>query len=533
MQVHDQVILRDSQKENVDRHLTTLNFSPFTNENSVMGAGKTHMASYIIKKMGFKRVITICPNSVTGTWINVDKTYGLGISHILTYESLAGKTGCELNHKLLVRTDDENYQISQYLIELIQEGVFVILDEFQKIKNSTTNNYKAVKAIVHYICTKPSKSRVMFLSASPFDDDKQKISFLRMVGIINHRKLYNRGKAEGSQELKDFCFRIDPEETNEVLRKHPTLAGREAETTCAILYERVICKHLSSAAPPPEINSDFSLDCKNGYYNMSASGSEKLSSAIEMLNEAVKRGLKSETNWSNITKSLVYIEIAKIEIFVNQATKLLESNPNCKVGIMVSFNGPKSIIADLLAKYQPLILDGSTKASVRNDIVTKFQQPNNDHRLLICNIIVASLGLDLHDTNGNHPRFFFASSCYRAMILHQATHRIYRDGVKSKPYMRFVFGKCGSQETSILNVLAKRKVSMKSAVPKQLIHDSEIRFPSEYENEVEPDTDQIITPFKLPDQIEIDQIEQIEEPKPKPKKPINKFRPICNLPALF
>ena len=114
-----------------------------------------------------------------------------------------------------------------------------------------------------------------------------------------------------------------------------------------------------------------------------------------------------------------------------------------------------------------------------------FQVSSTEHRLLISNLKVASTGIDLDDKHGDYPRKCYASPNYIISDLHQLTRRFLRMDTKSTAVVRFVYGKCGRRETSILNALARKSTVLKETLPTQV--ENGVHFPGEYDEEVECD----------------------------------------------
>lgn len=497
------VKLFPSQKDNVARHLEILKSSYFTSDESIMGAGKTYMTAAVIQEIKPQHVIVITPaGNIADTWKKISVEFRLPTVAVMSYEKLASRKRGLASHGLLIREQDDNgktyFTPTQYLVDMINSGLVLVCDERSKIKNPGTDNHKAVAAIVNFICSNygsPNRcpSRCIFLSATPFDDPKQKIGFLRMIGLIRHHFLYRNEQGFfqplGAQELREACEAIDKEETDAVFLEH-TFSKGTVEEICAILCDRVITKHYSTAAPGLKIEG-VSLDCKNEYYNISPQREVGLSNAVDSLHSSVRfRGNgevdTANTNWSGITTALVHIEYNKVEVFVRKAIEDMAKYPTCKICIMLNYKVPVRLVANFLSAYRPLILEGSMKEEERARVRELFQEENLNYRVIVCNIVVASMGIDFDDKNGNFPRRMYISPGYRAMVLHQASHRIYRVSTKSNAIVRLVFGKCGRRETSILNALARRKAQMKSSVPHQLELGVQILFPGEYE-EIEED----------------------------------------------
>ena len=493
------VTLLPTQIEAVGKLIEILNRNAWALNSSKMGAGKTPMTAYMEQHFRFPYMIVICPAGLEEQWKADAAKYGLPLTMIMTYESLAGRKDGVQTHGLIIRTIEESKKIytpTQTFIEMCKAGLFLVFDEMQKIKNKSENQ-QAAACLTSYITSTPLPSRVLYLSGSPFDKEEQIIDFMRYNSIIRHRNLYMTNKElgtfelQGANDLLEYARRLNERTVMEILDETP-FTKSNVVSVCAKLYYKIIEQHLSAAAPTPK--SGGNLDAMNGYFNMSKRRANDLKHAIADLQRSARFNESNggsfdaqNANWGGITSSLVAIEAAKIEIFVRYADYILSVSPTAKVCIMVNFNGAIDIIPRLLAHHNPLILNGAVQKSKRRAIANLFQQHNTNHRLLISNIVVTAYGYNLDDTDGRFERYFLISPGYKAMVLHQATFRGLRPFTKSTSHVVFVFGKCGTLESSILNVLARKKDVMKASVKQQIDKDPSFKFPGEYPNWEEPD----------------------------------------------
>jgi superfamily II DNA or RNA helicase len=83
------------------------------------------------------------------------------------------------------------------------------------------------------------------------------------------------------------------------------------------------------------------------------------------------------------------------------------------------------------------IFDGKTKDDVRQQSVDDFQA--DKQRVILVNIASGGAGLSLHDLKGNHPRLALISPSYSAVLMRQATGRVWRDDAKTKSIQKIVF----------------------------------------------------------------------------------------------
>jgi len=470
-------------------------------DTSRMGSGKTYVVLWLAKQFGF-RLLIVCPPTMVGVWRRTAAEYGVEVIDIISYQSLRSQRGHQPKHGYLHRHDNVteggthqvHFSPSQGYLNLVEQGVMVICDEIQNIKNNSAQ-YKACNALIRPIVSAGGHSRFGLLSGTPFDKEEHAVNLLKLIGYIRSHRLYTYVREtgelvlEGMQELIDACRFINREETNRVLAGIPLVKGK-MNHLCYTLYIRVVKANISGAMPAPTtIRGRF--DVKNGFYNMTAERAEQLRDAINELANAV--GYNERTgaadiraeNIGSVTKALVRIENAKIEDFARVATQILMDDGHNKVIICVNYTSTIEEIKNLLVFYDPLILNGKIPAKRRGMIINQFNE-NPTKRLLIMNTAVGGVGISLHDTKGDAPRFMLMSPSYKLLDVTQAAGRIYRDGTLSDAIVRMFYGKgAAGRETGILTAMARKtqvlKGTLENVVTKGLI------LPGDYPNQEEAD----------------------------------------------
>jgi superfamily II DNA or RNA helicase len=487
------IYLRDYQVEHFNNLCNIFLKYHCAIDTSPTGSGKSYVSASLISHFNFPHVIIICPKSVKVSWDEVIKTTGIKINDIMTYQSLRGQAGKPINHGYLERIDRSGETTLFYptdkLRDLINEGVLIIFDEVQNIKN-TSEQLKAAKAMISVLLTtQGTTSRVLFLSGSPFDKEEHSINFMRALGFIRHRNLYTNSsdtgelKLQGAEELINVCRHSFNKEITDKIIKETDIDRKNITSMCYRLFCEVLKPKLFSSMSPPPIK--VTKDIKNGYYKIQ--DPQKLIEAINLLGKVAKYRKETmdvntkEADWGAITIALMKIEEAKIPIFVRLAKEKLIENDKNQVIILVNYTNNLIDIRNHLKDFKPMLMNGLSTDKQRSEIIKNFQ--NGNQRLLIANMKVGGVGINLHDKIGLRPRYMFASPNYMAIDMHQATGRVHREGTLSKPVIRFVYGLVGLEETSILNALAKKKAVLETILDKQV--KSGIVFPGAYENELE------------------------------------------------
>ena len=95
---------------------------------------------------------------------------------------------------------------------------------------------------------------------------------------------------------------------------------------------------------------------------------------------------------------------------------------------------------------------------------------------------VGGVGISLHDTTGEYPRYMFISPSYKLIETAQAASRIHRFGTMSDAIVRMFY----ANEDRLMEIKILTAMTAKTAVVKGAIDDvsrSEIILPGDYEGE--------------------------------------------------
>lgn len=460
-------------------------------DSSRTGGGKTIIALAVAATYGLNLVV-VCNLSMVDKWKSAAKYYGINLLHVITYQSLRGTTkedAYTMGHGLLVR-DGEFFEASDTFNDCVKSRLLLIFDEFQNVKNNNAqlaSCHALVKAVIA-LGKEGHVARIGLLSAIPCDKKEHASSVFKMLGIITSDDLYKYEKGTrqynliGLKEAIDKCNKLNPDVTFDITVK--PINRVTINTICYELYTRIIKDHYVSEMPkPPE-----DKDAKNGYYMMEPADLNKLIEGVQLLSSAAKyrpdKGSVSLSRgcWQDITKALITIESAKINTIARLVKQKLDGDPNCKVVVYLNYLKHIDQMVELLAKYNPLHMNGRTPKNKRTEMFGQFQSNDNKYRLLICNPKVGGVGVDLDDIVGTHPRFMFIVPTYNYINDHQATGRICRADTIGTATIRFIYSKDHPNETGILQAIIR-----KNNVARNMIIDANKStvLPGEYGAEVE------------------------------------------------
>jgi hypothetical protein len=138
---------------------------------------------------------------------------------------------------------------------------------------------------------------------------------------------------------------------------------------------------------------------------------------------------------------------------------------------------------EIFCYFLTLILNGEIPPKKRGIIVQAFNE-NPNQRVLIMNTAVGGVGISLHDTRGDSPRFMLISPSYKLLEVTQAAGRIYRDGTSSDAVVRMFYGDGIAQsETGILTAMANKTKILEGAIDNE--GSDALILPGNYETEIE------------------------------------------------
>jgi len=339
--------------------------SPFVFDFSMLGTGKTYTTSYIYSENldgRFKHLISIAPVSVKSKWKYMEKEHGINLRQSISYCELRSVKFKQPKHGLLNRRDFMKpvhhedgtttekecveYKCSKDYLKLVNEGVLLVIDEIQNIKN-ISNQLDACQELMRPIiegfykkqlvplekqisdieqqiqnfkdktcqtcCLKikqlellhekrfelinnPGNSRIILLSGSPIDKKKQVIHFYRALGIIESERLtvFNPQNFDviwkGMAEIEDyFINHWGIQEVENI--KSQFIFGKprphELEEYCYLLFNKIMKKQIcNSMNPPPQTTKIYK---RNAFYTLGIEHEvELLMKGVELLRKATR-----------------------------------------------------------------------------------------------------------------------------------------------------------------------------------------------------------------------------------------------------
>nr|QBK91174.1 MAG: DEAD/SNF2-like helicase [Pithovirus LCPAC202] len=478
---------------------------------SNMGRGKTFTSSILGTYYKYP-IILITSRTLFPVWTEMETKHGTVIDDKITYGILRGIKGKKCNHPYLIRTPDNKFLPTQYLLSVINEGRLFIFDEMSELKNYTTATSKAAHAIIKAIISRKTKSRALLLSAFPTDKIKHILTLIQLLGIAysdtfveydKRAKIYNM---TGMLEVINWCYQRNFTLTKEIISHHSTSNKQSIMKMGTELYRLIISDCLSSC-----MVGGSSAEIKNGYYPIDKESLAVLEDGERFLSRAVHyrkedgQVSRRTINWGMVTRGIKLLGKSKLRIMAQLSKVYLTSNPQSKGVICVWFVSHIKWLAEALKEYGAETFYGKTKMNQRQPVIDRFQDPNSSCRILIINPTVGGKGLSLDDRDGKHPRWMLLMPDYRIMDLVQCTGRVYRKSTVSKDQtmIRFVYTRAFKTESKILTSLIQKSDNARIVIGNK----SGIRLPDSYQTDDQIKVLPDIPLPPLPDPIEEEESE--------------------------
>ena len=494
------IVLLQNQKDHVDRLSSILNENNFAFDLSMMGSGKTYTSTHIAHLRNLS-IVVVCPASVIPKWKMMQRKNPDITFHLITsFQTLRSTKLHQPSHGLLYRREMENSNLAEFqptpkLLQFVEDGVLLIIDELQNIKNVSIQLF-AVQALTRLIVSAPktSKSKVLLLSASPIDKASQAVEIFRGLGVLlrpltQYNPAYASNVWTGLRDVHEFCLKIDDASTRNVPPKYYW------ETTFDNFVYRLFQHVLVQKCSSQMVEKKFcaKLTKANAYYTIDKEGEEIMKRGMQVLTTATLYH-DGSVQWdaqriSSITRALQVIETGKLNMFVRIARHYLETTSG-KLVLAMNYSESLNDLRRDLAEFSPLSLEGSSSVTQRESVLQKFSEPSLAHRLLVCNQSVASTGIDLDDKDGRFPRLCLVSPNYSSITAFQLGHRFLRMDTQSDSIVHFVYAKRANTpiseckdiiELRVLDALGRKSSIMRETLGMEV----EVQFPGEHEEFIE------------------------------------------------
>lgn len=430
------------------------------------GTGKTFTSMAVAITYNFHMFI-VAPANACYMWEEETAKYKIE-STVISYGVLIGRNN-KFSHPFLEKINDE-YSATKEFDNLVTRRILLVFDESQDSKNFKTSTCKACHALSNRVVSINNGSKIMLLSGTLVDKEEFIESVLKLTGIIRSNLLFkhNIGKREyqfdgmGYQQLMDYCYKLNPEETRKYRQDKIKINSKLIKQNMYKLFVDVIRPNLGVTMPPCKMNAKLITISK--FYKLNDIDSKKLEDALSKLKSEINYRpdgtIEYKQNGGNqIVHLLKHIELSKINLFTRLIEDTLNYVKNSKVLIFVWYDVTVDYLMGKFSEYSPLRCDGKVSKKKKEENRRLFQEYNANHRLLIAKPTSFGRSVSLHDTHGDFPRFTFINPHFYFNHIMQTTGRAYRVGTKSDSNVTLTYIQNTDEKNVILALSRKSEVT--------------------------------------------------------------------------
>jgi hypothetical protein len=389
----------DFQRPAIAHHVRLLRERGASAEASVPGFGKTYVASFVAKELGWPMVV-LCPKIVIPHWRQAAAAVGAPVTCVSNYEQhKLGNTG-------LGEWEIRNRRWRWDVVK----PTLLVFDEAHYCKTRTSQNAKLM------VAAKRQGIPTLIMSATLAVDPTDLFAAGYLLGLHSGDHFdWQSWQARFGVIRNGFAFAFDP-------RHDPTALRRLNAELFPGRGHRMTYGEIPGF---PDARLDVREVVGDATRLAQIEGAWARVAELESLRETAANGAVERLRARQLA------ELAKVPALVELAKELMASG--LSVPIFLNFSTSiNAVAAELCAP----IIDGNVSDRSRADSVAAFQ--SDRVRCLVLQSSAGGVGISLHDTQGKHPRHSLISPPESARDLIQVLGRNRRAGQKSPAFQSIV-----------------------------------------------------------------------------------------------
>jgi superfamily II DNA or RNA helicase len=410
-------------------HLRAFASGNFSLDASETGLGKTHIALSVVLELGLEFGV-VCPANAVSKWVDTaQEIFGLSPEFVLSYDKLrGGRTG-------FVRRIDLGQSV-QFKWEHASRPMVLIFDEIHNCAGWKSLNSRLLEAAL-----KCPNTKVLGLSATVADSPLNLRVLGQALGLHKGYNFWTWAKQNGCREgfFGGLEFTKNTQRRVEILQNihaqiFPAKGARLTREDCKLYL-------------PKQIVLVESIDVSETSLPQCVQEELKLLAAIEEADLEQARERAGEDEFAGVNGMTLTLrdcqraELLKVPFMVAEAEQALEQN--LSVIHFVKFSATERCLLKLRSSGQGQVglVTGGQNRFERDRILHEFQ--SNTLKELIVKHSAGSSSIDLHDTDGRHPRYSLVTPTYKSKELLQILGRTDRVDKKSTDTVKLLFNSEG------------------------------------------------------------------------------------------
>lgn len=449
-------------------------------DKSKTGTGKSYVfvktAIDLMAHHGVRRCLVICTSNMVSTHQALFDAAGVPGVKIVPYAITRGYENSDPTHGLLVRQGPKDFKVTHEFEQWVQQGLLVIIDETQMVKNMDSRQTRAVftwnqyigrynRYVDYYHLDHLPRSYVLAVSFTPVDQADQARNFALTMGMVDLPATATSDQIY--QAVSGLAISIDQKTANQILNA----GNRDITETTYELFVGVIFPAISSSM---EVTSNSMVhNSIVGAFSICPEGRKMVQYGISLIHQKTTKKesdltmcpmyVKKDRSGSlgstdsespdefdlkrsladlgidhkvmtggGIMRGNMVIQAAKTRyILIPEFRKLLRQNPHCKILFFTAYLNCIDMVMDEFREYNPLSITGRRGHDKKEEARQLFQEDNDVHRIICCISSVAAQGISLDDQYGGRNRINFDLPSYNLDRTIQCPGRTDRMNTKS------------------------------------------------------------------------------------------------------
>lgn len=503
--------LDDDQIEEVARELENLKYEDAIANTSPPGTGKSYTTMGVCIDLG-KWPFIMCVPAAISHWVTLLTAHKMPYHDVVSYTELRGYSTHSTSQYLVM--DHGEYIVTSTFDDMMrsENGMVMVIDESQEIRNPDVLQTRAVLALVRHIeeynntgddggpVEQSKRCKIIVLSATIGEKTKHELSVIKSLGIVTCDSLYGKGKGRdkcrGIYQLIDWANEREREITEEIYDRHVQVNKRGEEyldaSACnkimSDIYEEVLKEHCISGMP------DFEAECimYNAYLNMDDVDVKDIEEGMKLIEGAYKDAAEEESYkrkgdaLSRVREGLFKVHSGMIPKTIEMIDGILNNNRRAKILIFAKRKRHMEEIHNALCRrYSSVIVNSKINKGKgeRDKIIRKFQEDSSRLQIIVTGCKIFDRAVSLHDLHGGRPRYVIGFPSYEAGDAYQANRRVLRKFLKSVPRILMIHCQQFPELGNMLSIMINKSMKIQ-----QMSHrDSNTIYPHQYQRYDEPE----------------------------------------------
>lgn len=377
-------------------------------DTSDVGTGKMHVGSVLVRELGDRPTVVVCPKIITGAWEETAAAKGCGVTTI-NYELV--RTGTTTLGGWRKGPNGKPYFNWARGIDT------VIFDEVHRAGSPSSQNAQIVAGA--RLCRK----RILAMSATPAVSPLGMRALGYVAGLHKWTDFYPWARDYNcrnviTQGWKFFGGRAEMKRIHEQLMR---VGSR-------MRVEELIAKGLfpESRLLPCTYTIDQPATAEKLYAEMAEQ--------LRLLYDRKKQDKDPTAIQTELLRVREEIELLKVPVLVELCKDAVAEGYS--VPIFVHFRSTVKALLEKLAEFNPGFIWGGQPSAQRRQFIDDFQHGLS--RVIVCIGAAGGLGIGLHNVHGNYPRQSLICLDWSVTTLEQILGRIHRAGSKTPALQRIV-----------------------------------------------------------------------------------------------